>query len=57
MAKDQEPMLFINMDSTSFEPGAEVTGRVLLRIFEDTSSDALWINIRGKETCALNELD
>jgi hypothetical protein len=57
MAQNQEPILFINTDSNSFEPGVEITGVVLLRIFEDTNSDALWINIRGKETCALNELE
>lgn len=57
MATNKEPMLFINTDSNSFEPGAEIIGTVYLRIFEDTNSDALWINIRGKETCGLNELE
>ena len=53
----QEPLLFINTASSSFQAGSEVSGVVFLRIIEDTTCDVVWININGKEFCSLNEIE
>lgn len=53
----QEPFLLINTDSTLFEAGCGVSGTVFLRLMEDMSCDAVWINIKGKETCSFNEIE